>query len=396
MTSQSTLLGAAGEHLVMSELLRRNFIAALAPAGAPNVDIIVTDIKGDRLWSVQVKTRCNVSADSGWYMNAKHENIEDDRLYYCFVDFGEKLQDKPEVFVVPSAEVAKVLRESHQRWLNTPGPNGQTHKDSPLRRLLHDYTRLFGTEGNPYRAGWLKHYHNAWPNLEPQNVEALGRMQMDFDRDEVGNALKRMASSDQQRGHATWFHTPSEFQSAKEEYIVAQWAQVMNERRGWHIREIRRNPSGYPDCLADFGPEAAKRLEVVGIEVTELVDRDAIHTHRQASRLATTGRLAEISDGERLELLERMEPEWSLDKFKERLEARVRDKDGRSRDRRSQFLLIVTDESLDEDTLAQYLGEVLLPRPRNFDAVYLMRSAATDGHYPVFEVPLSDDQSGLE
>ena len=43
MVSATTLTGAAGEHFVMSELLRRGFIAALAPAGVPNCDIVVTD-----------------------------------------------------------------------------------------------------------------------------------------------------------------------------------------------------------------------------------------------------------------------------------------------------------------------------------------------------------------
>ena len=33
MASTSTLFGAAGEHLVISELLRRDYIAALAPQG---------------------------------------------------------------------------------------------------------------------------------------------------------------------------------------------------------------------------------------------------------------------------------------------------------------------------------------------------------------------------
>jgi hypothetical protein len=46
MASQSTLLGAAGEHHVMAELLRRGHIAALALQGVPNADIVVTDIEG--------------------------------------------------------------------------------------------------------------------------------------------------------------------------------------------------------------------------------------------------------------------------------------------------------------------------------------------------------------
>lgn len=43
MVAASTVLGAAGEHYVMSVLLRHGFIAALAPVGVPNTDIIVSD-----------------------------------------------------------------------------------------------------------------------------------------------------------------------------------------------------------------------------------------------------------------------------------------------------------------------------------------------------------------
>ena len=39
----STIIGAAGEYHVLSQLLRRGWIAALAPDGAPNMDILVTD-----------------------------------------------------------------------------------------------------------------------------------------------------------------------------------------------------------------------------------------------------------------------------------------------------------------------------------------------------------------
>ena len=36
MVAASTVLGAAGEHCVMCQLLRRGLIAALAPVGVPN------------------------------------------------------------------------------------------------------------------------------------------------------------------------------------------------------------------------------------------------------------------------------------------------------------------------------------------------------------------------
>ncbi|HEY8065135.1 MAG TPA: hypothetical protein VIF40_10480, partial [Methylosinus sp.] len=75
MSSQSSLLGAAGEYHVISELLRRGYIAALAPQGVPNADIVVTDVEGARLCSIQVKTRRDIGSDGGWHMKAKHEDI---------------------------------------------------------------------------------------------------------------------------------------------------------------------------------------------------------------------------------------------------------------------------------------------------------------------------------
>ena len=55
MPSETSLLGAAGEHFVMSELLRRGYIAALAPQGVPNTDIVVTDVTANRLCTIQVE-----------------------------------------------------------------------------------------------------------------------------------------------------------------------------------------------------------------------------------------------------------------------------------------------------------------------------------------------------
>ena len=62
------LTGAAGEHYVMCQLLRRDFIAALAPVGVPNTDIVVTDAVGDRLASIQVKSRRDIGSDGGWHV----------------------------------------------------------------------------------------------------------------------------------------------------------------------------------------------------------------------------------------------------------------------------------------------------------------------------------------
>lgn len=172
MPSQTSLLGAAGEHFVMSEMLRRGYIAALAPAGVPNADIVVTNLEGSRLCSLQVKTRRDIGSDGGWHMKAKHEKIRVDSLFYCFVDFGKTPEATPSVHVIPSTVVAEVLAAAHSKWLANPGKNGRPHKDSVMRRMLPDYARVFGSE-NPYPKGWLDQYRNAWHKLglEPAQVE---------------------------------------------------------------------------------------------------------------------------------------------------------------------------------------------------------------------------------
>lgn len=163
MVAASTLLGAAGEHYVMSLLLRHGFIAALAPAGVPNCDIIVTDDIGDRLCAVQVKTRIDKGSDGGWHMSKKHEAISSPGLFYAFLDFGTSLTSPPTCFVVPSDVVADVIRRSHQAWLKIPGAKGQEHNDTDFRRFLPDFERKGLMIG--CGPGWLEPYREAWETL---------------------------------------------------------------------------------------------------------------------------------------------------------------------------------------------------------------------------------------
>jgi hypothetical protein len=165
MGSQSTLLGAAGEHYVLCQLLRRGYIAALAPLGVPNADILITDIDGQRLVAIQVKTRRNIGVDKGWHMKPKHERLISDSLFHCFVNFGDGFDDRTQTHVVPSRVVAEALRNSHQHWLKTPGVKGQAPKDSQVRRFLPDYTRVFGDDHPLYGPNWIDKYLEAWASL---------------------------------------------------------------------------------------------------------------------------------------------------------------------------------------------------------------------------------------
>lgn len=163
MVSATSLTGAAGEHFVMSELLRRGLIAALAPAGVPNCDIVVTDEIGARLCAIQVKTRLGKGSDRGWHMSRKHEALVSPSLFYCFVDFGTVTGEQPFTYIVPATVVAACLAQNHQRWLEIPGAKGQAHKDNDMRRFLPDYAHL-GSE--KYGDGWLQPYREAWDMLQ--------------------------------------------------------------------------------------------------------------------------------------------------------------------------------------------------------------------------------------
>ena len=162
----SALTGAAGEHFVMSQLLRRGLIAALAPQGAPNLDIIVSSVSGHQQFGIQVKSRRGAGSDGGWHMRPKHCELAEPTLFYCFVNFEVGSASLPVTYVVPSEKVAKVLTETHQAWLSRPGKNGHIRKDNPVRRLLPDYSYAYAPDKPKFARGWLDPYREAWSYFE--------------------------------------------------------------------------------------------------------------------------------------------------------------------------------------------------------------------------------------
>jgi len=148
--TDTTLTGAAGEHLVLSRLLQRGILAAPAPRGTSKVDILVNFLDHRTPVLLQVKSR-QFGTDGGWHMSEKHESITGEDIFYCFVDFEPS---SPTVHVVPSNVVAKAVRVDHQIWLNTPGRHGQPHKDTKLRRVKP----VMGGQNE----GWMNRFLEAW------------------------------------------------------------------------------------------------------------------------------------------------------------------------------------------------------------------------------------------
>ncbi len=167
-TVSTSLLGAAAEHYVMYQLLRRGKLAALAPAGMPFADILVCDDRGSALSAVQVKAR-TYGADGGWHMSKKHEDFREALYIYCFVDFGTDLRSQPKCWVIPSEVIAQALTVSYQAWLQKPGKGGRSHAEHGMRRMRPDYSDLNLPD---YTMGWLDPYENAWEAIA-SNAENL-------------------------------------------------------------------------------------------------------------------------------------------------------------------------------------------------------------------------------
>ena len=161
MPRDYAVIGAAGEHLVLSRLLSRGIIAAKVPERTAKVDIVIHRSRPsgelDVAAAIQVKTRTR-GGDGGWHMKSHHETWASTWLYYAFVDFEP---EHPVVYVIPSRKVAAIIKHAHALWLARPGKKGQAHNDSIMRRIRPKYTHP--VPGAP--DGWMEKYREAWDLL---------------------------------------------------------------------------------------------------------------------------------------------------------------------------------------------------------------------------------------
>jgi hypothetical protein len=148
--TDTTLTGAAGEHLVLSRLLQRGVMAAPAPRGSSKVDVLVNFLDDRQPVLLQVKAR-QYGSDGGWHMSEKREGITDPRIFYCFVNFEP---EHPTVHVIPAAIVADAVRVGYETWLTTPGVNGRPHKATKMRRVLPRQAGMPDAWMNPFLEAW--------------------------------------------------------------------------------------------------------------------------------------------------------------------------------------------------------------------------------------------------
>jgi hypothetical protein len=136
------LIGNAGEYAVMSELLKRDVIAALAPRNTPAFDILAT--KGGKTIRIRVKTKSgNIPV---WQYSAKEDQsifreMHPSGDFTVLVSLGTG-KERNRYFVVATTAVDTWLKESYQRWVDTPGRGGRKRNPRNPKRMLGIRTEL--------------------------------------------------------------------------------------------------------------------------------------------------------------------------------------------------------------------------------------------------------------
>ena len=133
-------IALAGEFAALSQLALRGFDANLTLGNAKGVDILVSHPDTASIYRLEVKTHINYRPHhngtfghitASWRMGEKHQSNTDPKLFYCFVSIADNTQ-LFDFYIVPSAIVAKFVRESHQYWLKTKA----SRRDSPTRQFM--------------------------------------------------------------------------------------------------------------------------------------------------------------------------------------------------------------------------------------------------------------------
>src|SRR5262245_15547377 len=134
----------AGEFAVLSQLALRGYDANMTLGQTKAVDILVSQPETLRMYKLEVKTnhqntrnepavsKVNGKCLSTWIMSKKHEKIVDPDLFYCFVNIG-KPTNLFRFYVVPSAVVARYVKEQHELWLKAKRDEGKNVKDAAMR-----------------------------------------------------------------------------------------------------------------------------------------------------------------------------------------------------------------------------------------------------------------------
>lgn len=139
---KGALVGGAGEYLVVGELLRRGWLAALTPRGMKNFDVFAT--KDGRTIYVRVKTKTADANMFRWNRPKGAHMVLESTGSNDFCVLVDLASDSPEYYVMTTVEVESALQELQEAWFN--GKPGRDPENSMFTiRIDHqaDYLARF-------------------------------------------------------------------------------------------------------------------------------------------------------------------------------------------------------------------------------------------------------------
>ena len=138
MKLNKQLSGIAGEYYVAAELSRRGYLAAITLRNSDGVDILVSNLNGDKLISIQVKTTQNKLK---WILSKKVENETSKNKYFVFVNIPANINESPIYRIINSEILANHIFVGHRNWLKGTTKNGKVRNDSDVRQFDPQYFR---------------------------------------------------------------------------------------------------------------------------------------------------------------------------------------------------------------------------------------------------------------
>jgi len=159
MITDKITRGNASQFFVAGELCRRGYAAVVTMGNTPNTDVLVSNLEGTKFAHIQVKTyppQKNIPCHVG----AKAEQDYGERFFWVLSGIPRPNQKADfEFYVIPSKEMAKQIKREHRLWLETPGRDGQKHRDSRIRSVSIPPKKCWG--------GWdISKYKNRWDLIE--------------------------------------------------------------------------------------------------------------------------------------------------------------------------------------------------------------------------------------
>jgi len=105
------MTGMQGVYLVAAELTKRGMIVSPTSRGSFGADLLVTDAKCKKAWSVQVKT--NYARPKFWLLNKNSKKTASTSHVYVLVNLGQATEKQPrsppDFYIVSSRVISEYM-----------------------------------------------------------------------------------------------------------------------------------------------------------------------------------------------------------------------------------------------------------------------------------------------